>query len=180
MNALPGAALRRRPRCVPGLDRDEAGFTLLELLIVIAIVGVLVSVSLPGFLGARQRAQERNAQANLHLALETANVVYIDTPDFSGFTPPLMAAAEPSLQFTTSSVAAPHQVAVSAGLGEYLGDPTTTGYLALAAAAGDGTCWYILQTNDTAPKYGTGPADASGSCSATTGAPLATYDAFPV
>ena len=51
------------------------GFTLLELIIVIIVIGVLASLALPGFGKARESALEKEAQANLRL-ISAAEKIY--------------------------------------------------------------------------------------------------------
>src|SRR5436305_9924936 len=58
--------------------RDEEGFTLIELMVVVLIIAILIAIAIPTFLGARTRAQDRQAQSNLRNAFAAEKVVYTD------------------------------------------------------------------------------------------------------
>ena len=45
--------------------RNEKGFTLIELMVVILIIGILVAIAVPVFNSARADANKRTCQANL-------------------------------------------------------------------------------------------------------------------
>lgn len=45
--------------------RNEKGFTLIELMVVVLIIGILVAVAVPVFVSASASAKERTCQANL-------------------------------------------------------------------------------------------------------------------
>jgi type IV pilus assembly protein PilA len=146
----------------PSGEQLEGGFTLLELVVVLSVIAVLVAVALPSFLSARSAAQERAAQSDLRTALVAANTVYIDAQSFANMSIGDLSSAEPSLRwqagrFTTG----PHTLAVNLSANVVTGlDPAGEPSILLAEDAGDGTCWYALQSDNDAPFYGT--ARASG------------------
>src|SRR5450432_2905830 len=54
----------------------EAGFTLIELMVVLLIIAILLAIAIPTFLGVTGSANDRAAQSNLTNGLTEAAAVY--------------------------------------------------------------------------------------------------------
>jgi prepilin-type N-terminal cleavage/methylation domain-containing protein len=81
MNCMRGLTTRR-PEVA-----DEHGFTLIELLMVLVIIGVLLSIAVPSYLGYKDRAQRRTAAANVRTAVPDAEAYFADNGTYAGMTP---------------------------------------------------------------------------------------------
>ena len=79
--------------------REEEGFTLIELMVVVAILGVLLLMSTSTFIGVKERANDSAAKQTAAQALETGRIVFTDHATYGTVTPAELSAAEPSLNF---------------------------------------------------------------------------------
>ena len=161
---------RRRPR-------PESGFTLVELMVVVLIIAILLAIAIPTFLGARNSANARSAQANLRNALTDEQTTWTNNQAFAT----ALAGIEPSLTWATAGPVS--------GANTVLASPSDSNRVVVITALGkDGNCWSIARINDPSPAansvgadgtYYTRTAPSSGACSSPSAPTNALYAGGP-
>jgi len=64
------------------LAKEESGFTLIELLIVLVIIGILLAIAVPSYLGFKDRANQTAATANLRSAVPAVETYFSDNDTY--------------------------------------------------------------------------------------------------
>ncbi len=119
--------------------RDERGFTLIELMTVILIVGILVVIALPTFLGARTRASDVAAQSDVRNAFAAEKAYYTDNLTYTT-DPATMTAIEAAITYLDGDTPLVTGVA-------YLHLHPIPNEIYVSAMSESGTCFYLREIN---------------------------------
>jgi type IV pilus assembly protein PilA len=126
------ATLRQR------LRNDEGGFTLIELLVVLVIIGILLAIAVPSYLGFKDRANQRAAESDARSAVPSAEAFYSDNNTYANLSVAALTAIDSGL---SSAVA--------------VGNATLSGYCLSATVGGKNAYFHgpggvVMQTKNAA------------------------------
>lgn len=120
--------------------RADDGFTLVELLVSMAIVGVLAGVAVPTFMTVSSRASDGRAESHLRAASKAAWVYTVQHPEGFASDPAALAeleGIEPAFDWVAGTVSSEDDTTVS------VADDADGVELALALRSATGTCTYL-------------------------------------
>lgn len=143
----------------PRVARPDGGFTLIEIAVVILIIGVLLAIAIPNFLGVREKADDSVAKQSIQTSRSLAAILYEKHQDFA-IPASEMNSLEPNKVHwddgTTGhldSIGPSDVVMVSAG-----------GALTMSTLSNGGTCLYMRMTSDNITYKKVLKANTSGLC----------------
>lgn len=107
-------------------SKNQEGFTLIELMIVIAIIGILAAIAIPNFISYRKRSYNTAANADIKNLYTAAQAYYTDSPAGEPTLDDLKAYGFRQTQDVTVNVTAATQDNFAATTAHESGDKTYT------------------------------------------------------
>jgi len=115
--------------------REEHGFTLVELMVVVLNLAILIAIALPTFTGALARVRDAAAKASLRTALTAGRVFFVTGGDYTSAALTDLTELENSIEWVSESTISNDPTRVSRDV--------AGGVLTLAAFSKGGTCFFV-------------------------------------
>ncbi|MEM9204290.1 MAG: prepilin-type N-terminal cleavage/methylation domain-containing protein [Actinomycetota bacterium] len=130
-------------------SQPDRGFTLLEVMVVVLVIGILLAVGIPTYLGARERAHDRAAQQTARTSINTAISFFADDGNFLDANYINLGEEEPGFTWVQRGLNSTHDRMISVWW------PTDNGdRYGSAVMSETGTCWFILANANAPTLYG--------------------------
>jgi prepilin-type N-terminal cleavage/methylation domain-containing protein len=141
-------------------ESAEAGFTLIELMVVLLIIAILLAIAIPTFLGVTGSANDRAAQSNLTNGLTELKALYQNDQTYCAATA-TCGSSETPLALTTIQSSAPEFKWVAAGTDVTVGNNISIqpvdvgssgdgqGVVIATLSKNNNTCWYAVDLEAT-------------------------------
>ena len=139
--------------------KSEEGFTLIELMVVVMIIGQLLLLSIPTFIGTKNRAMDAAAKSGAVRAIQTGRIVYTDTVSYTSASTSALTTAEPSMTFNNATTASTGSKVAST-------DNSAPQVFTVAVWSTSGTCFYAKDQALVGVSYGKVTGGTQANCTA--------------
>jgi type IV pilus assembly protein PilA len=129
------------------VSRDEGGFTLVELMVVVLIISILIAIAIPTFFGLKRRADDVAAKQAVALAVKTARSLSEDGT-YVGVSAASLTASQPGLTFVDGGVDSSGPSVVSQLV-------VGSNVFVTSSFSRAGACFFIWDDIDAGSQYGT-------------------------
>jgi type IV pilus assembly protein PilA len=152
LKAILDRARQARATELEGEEAAEAGFTLIELMVVLLIIAILLAIAIPTFLGVTNSANDRATQSNLTNALTEAEAVYQSNNQIFDFAnngqSPVqgtLSSSAPEFTWVDGTTASADQNHISVQSFAAAGETSSFQGLMMAAySSKTQTCWFVM------------------------------------
>ncbi len=121
---------------------EDAGFTLIELMVVLLILAILLAIAIPTFLGVTKSANDRASQSNLNTALVNSKAAFQQAGQtYTQLNAATLSSAEPSLSYTTGNSGAQSTISLYTS--------TDGNGVILVAFSKSNNCWGVADNTQT-------------------------------
>ena len=151
--------------------RGDAGFSMIELMVVLTILAILIAIAVPSLLGATKPAADRRAETLLHTALLAGRAAAGDRDTYVGVGPTDLSTAEHSLRFVAASSDA---ASVRNEVSVRTGTIGSADVLLVTSRSASGRCFALLDRSDAPTSFRVD--DAPATCRAADVDPAGAWD----
>jgi type IV pilus assembly protein PilA len=153
---------RAHPVEIEGEEAAEAGFTLIELMVVLLIIAILLAIAIPTFLGVTSTASDRASQSNLTNALTEGKALYEVNDAYTGtsgaYTSGTFSSQAPEFTWTTGACTGSSGNCISYDVFN-INTGDSQGLSLAVDSSKTNTCWYAFDLEAAPPATG-GPTDS--------------------